>query len=478
MSKYSESTLMRFAKDNKLARVVAQPDACRYCKDFHGRIYLPSEAPEIPIRGCTGISCRCQYEPIDADTPQEELLLSQGISASKMGRKEEARKFLTQVVELDDDNEQAWLWLSGCVDEPAERVRCLEKVLAINPANELAQAGLKRLWDFIKLAEAESQPPEAEAKEITEEGHPPPEAKEPPAVLEEGGPPLPSEPPVESHLLSRLRSLPAAPSEAETLVMPWPKPTPPSEAEVRETFEERQPPPPQGEAAITMPEIEPLPPPPEEAKATPTAEAPTMPLPAPSPEVIPKTIACPRCATANSLTQRKCTRCGKDLLPGRNLSERIAQLACGGFFCFLAYLAAVFTQREALTSLRVNLEVCAVSGFVFLLAAFIAAFAMEGHLPWQGMPLADRYRRRAERYRETDPGQAIADYSQALELTPDNGQLYRSRAELYEGMGYTKEALEDYKLYRHWAALKGKGSEANFAAAQIERLRRELAGII
>jgi hypothetical protein len=53
-------------------------------------------------------------------------LLEQGISAALTGRREEARALLAQVVEADERNEQAWLWLSGLVEEPEEIRTCLE----------------------------------------------------------------------------------------------------------------------------------------------------------------------------------------------------------------------------------------------------------------------------------------------------------------------------------------------------------------
>ena len=69
-------------------------------------------------------------------------LLEQGISAALTGRREEARALLTQVVEADDRNEQAWLWLSGLVEAPEEMRTCLENVLHLNPANPKAQQGI------------------------------------------------------------------------------------------------------------------------------------------------------------------------------------------------------------------------------------------------------------------------------------------------------------------------------------------------
>jgi hypothetical protein len=69
-------------------------------------------------------------------------LLEQGISAALTGRREEARTLLSQVVEADERNEQAWLWLSGLVEDPDEIRTCLENVLHLNPDNVKAQHGL------------------------------------------------------------------------------------------------------------------------------------------------------------------------------------------------------------------------------------------------------------------------------------------------------------------------------------------------
>jgi tetratricopeptide (TPR) repeat protein len=69
-------------------------------------------------------------------------LLSQGIVAARAGKREEARALLMQVVEGDERNEQAWLWLAGVVDAPEDIRTCLQNVLDLNPANQQAQQGL------------------------------------------------------------------------------------------------------------------------------------------------------------------------------------------------------------------------------------------------------------------------------------------------------------------------------------------------
>ena len=72
-------------------------------------------------------------------------LLQEGIAALKAGHKTVARNLLTQVVQQDDRNEMAWLWLSGAVDTDEDRRACLENVLAINPNNGIARRGLEQL---------------------------------------------------------------------------------------------------------------------------------------------------------------------------------------------------------------------------------------------------------------------------------------------------------------------------------------------
>jgi hypothetical protein len=71
--------------------------------------------------------------------------LNQAILAVKAGRKAEARRLLESVLDADERNEQAWLWLSGVLDDVEDRTICLENVLTINPDNQVARQGLAAL---------------------------------------------------------------------------------------------------------------------------------------------------------------------------------------------------------------------------------------------------------------------------------------------------------------------------------------------
>jgi tetratricopeptide (TPR) repeat protein len=81
-----------------------------------------------------------------------QALLQQGIAASKAGQRGEAHRILLQVIELDPDNEGAWLWLSGVLDSIEERRYCLEQVLKLDPGNAHARAGL--VWLEQQAAQA------------------------------------------------------------------------------------------------------------------------------------------------------------------------------------------------------------------------------------------------------------------------------------------------------------------------------------
>ncbi len=77
--------------------------------------------------------------------------LEQGIMAARKGNNGEAKTLLTQVLKENNQNEQAWLWLSEVVDTIGEQISCVEQVLLINPANKTAKLALQKL---------KSQPPQ------------------------------------------------------------------------------------------------------------------------------------------------------------------------------------------------------------------------------------------------------------------------------------------------------------------------------
>jgi hypothetical protein len=69
-------------------------------------------------------------------------LLYEGAEAVHSGRRADGQGLLLQVIERDEQNELAWLWLSGAMEDHADQQVALENVLAINPHNQTAQQGL------------------------------------------------------------------------------------------------------------------------------------------------------------------------------------------------------------------------------------------------------------------------------------------------------------------------------------------------
>ena len=72
-------------------------------------------------------------------------MLDAGIAAAKVGDHERARRLLQQVVAQEQDNVQAWLWLSGVMPSPEEQIRCLEQVLSLAPDHPQAREALSTL---------------------------------------------------------------------------------------------------------------------------------------------------------------------------------------------------------------------------------------------------------------------------------------------------------------------------------------------
>jgi tetratricopeptide (TPR) repeat protein len=88
-----------------------------------------------------------------------EEVLRQGIAAAKAGQRERARDLLMQVVEQNEGNLPAWLWLSGVLDSLEDQVICLENVLALDPDNQAARKGLA----WLREQQATTPPADPEA---------------------------------------------------------------------------------------------------------------------------------------------------------------------------------------------------------------------------------------------------------------------------------------------------------------------------
>jgi tetratricopeptide (TPR) repeat protein len=79
----------------------------------------------------------------DPHNPKE--LVQRGQAAARVGHRAEAREMLRRAVAMAPNNVEAWLALAGVEDDPAEKIACFERVLALDHENVEARLGLEML---------------------------------------------------------------------------------------------------------------------------------------------------------------------------------------------------------------------------------------------------------------------------------------------------------------------------------------------
>lgn len=85
-------------------------------------------------------------------------LLQEGIAAFQAGDRAKAHELLSQVVQVDPENEQAWYYLAASESDPALRKQYLEQVLEINPGNAKAREVLDRIIARERESSASAEP--------------------------------------------------------------------------------------------------------------------------------------------------------------------------------------------------------------------------------------------------------------------------------------------------------------------------------
>lgn len=273
--------------------------------------------------------------------------LADAIAAVRAGHREQARAALLQILEADDRNEQAWLWLSGVLDTPEERRVCLENVLTINPTNPHALQGMQIL--------AQQHPPIGAATA--------PIADAPPSA-----PPVAPAAPSASTVRSA-----AGPSLSETLKLSAPSAAP-AEPSLGETLKLSAPP-----ATLAGPSL---------------GETLKLPAPpaAPAESLSPNLAAeagepCPYCGAATLQRQRACPKCRKSLmvrtavraqrsLPLTIMASLYALSAVGalfgGGFLIVTLIAAASVASSIGQELPSSLIVAVVVGVLVMLILVVA----------------------------------------------------------------------------------------------------------
>src|SRR5215212_2833463 len=70
-------------------------------------------------------------------------LLQQGLAAANAGDKEKAKAILRRASEVDPNNEAVWLWLASLHTDLPIVSHCLQRALALNPHNAVAEQALQ-----------------------------------------------------------------------------------------------------------------------------------------------------------------------------------------------------------------------------------------------------------------------------------------------------------------------------------------------
>ncbi len=76
---------------------------------------------------------------------QAKELRKQGIAAAKAGQVDQARQLLQQSLRIEPQNEASWLWLVSLAKDQREKMFYLNRLLEINPNNEMGLQALKTL---------------------------------------------------------------------------------------------------------------------------------------------------------------------------------------------------------------------------------------------------------------------------------------------------------------------------------------------
>lgn len=83
-----------------------------------------------------------------------ESILRKANSAAVAGEREAAREMLREVFKHAPEHEAAWILKSYLADSFSEKITCFEKVLSLNPENEMAISGLASLREMMAKTEA------------------------------------------------------------------------------------------------------------------------------------------------------------------------------------------------------------------------------------------------------------------------------------------------------------------------------------
>jgi tetratricopeptide (TPR) repeat protein len=108
---------------------------------------------------------------IETSSPDDVLsLITLAKSLADLGQKEGAYRLLVKATDLAPENEEAWVWRAGVTDDIGDTMLSLNQVLALNPDNAQAQAGLHWARARVGKPEKEATPDLAPADKLVADG--------------------------------------------------------------------------------------------------------------------------------------------------------------------------------------------------------------------------------------------------------------------------------------------------------------------
>ncbi len=73
---------------------------------------------------------------------ETDPMFEDAVDALRQGDQPRAKEILTRLLQADQNNAKYWVWMSGAVETPKERIYCLETALKLDPKNGIAKRGL------------------------------------------------------------------------------------------------------------------------------------------------------------------------------------------------------------------------------------------------------------------------------------------------------------------------------------------------
>ena len=126
----------------------------------------------------------------DRSEQQGRIWLDRGVAAARAGRRAEAREALFRALNYEGQREMAWLWLAAVADDRHQEQMYLNKVLALNPDNPHARAGLAQLEKNLQeeRASADAKPSGPGHEAVVASASPAGGEPRPPEKTQQAGP--------------------------------------------------------------------------------------------------------------------------------------------------------------------------------------------------------------------------------------------------------------------------------------------------